>query len=202
MPLLEQTQSAISELAGDRQREFGSHLGHMPKKNMPGINLGEIPFDPSKHSLSDVSLFSLSEQATGIPHVQNVLPRRALNIQIVEDRSPSNDDSRIVKVKHNLANYLQESISDSKPGMTDRVRRFIITDAETEDPDLLGYDVELIDANEGPEAFTQTVAELCRDSLTLVISDFKRLRLDLVTNEEFDKVVGIKANHTAEMEMP
>ena len=133
MPILEQTQAAMSELAGNRQLNHGSHLSLAARSNLPGINLGEVPFDAATHEFAEINPFSIAEQATGLPHVQMVLPRRALSIQIVEDITPSGDDPRIVKLKQGFVETLEESITESKPGMTDRVRHYLITDAESEE---------------------------------------------------------------------
>jgi len=199
MSLLEQTQNALTEYSGNRQRGFGIHLGRQPKTNRPGINLGEIPFDGTKHSFADINPFSIAEIATGIPHVQQTLPREAMNIAIIEDRSVGRDDPAINIQKHRFGYQLAESITDSKPGMTDTVTRYLIDYRGSAAMKKLGYDTDPIYADQDPEAIAETIANICLNSLTFIISDFKRLRLDLQPKYKFEhSAVAIKANHPAE----
>jgi hypothetical protein len=203
MPLLEQTQNALTEYSGNRQRGFGVHLGRQPKTNRPGINLGEIPFDGSKHSFGDINPFSIAEIATGIPHVQQTLPREAMTIAIIEDRSVGRDDPVINLQKHRFGHKLAESITDSKPGMTDTVAHYLIDYRSSDAMSKLGYDTDPIYADQDLEAIAETIANICLHSLTFIISDFKRLRLDLQSKYKFEhNAIAIKANHPAERSLP
>jgi len=203
MPLLEQTQNALTEYSGNRQRGFGVHLGRQPKSNRPGINLGEIPFDGSKHSFSDINPFSIAEIATGIPHVQQTLPREAMTIAIIEDRSVGQDSPAINRQKHRYGHELAESITDSKSGMTDTVTHYLIDYRGSQVIKNLGYDTDPIYADQDPEIIAETIANICLNSLTFIISDFKRLRLDLQPKYKFEHTaIAIKANHPAERSLP
>lgn len=202
MSILEQTQDSMSDLVSNRQREFGGHASVVPRFSLRGTHLGEVPFIPGKHQFKDINPFSLAEEATGIPHVLMVLPKRALNIQIIEDKTGSDDDPRIVDVKQRLAGILHESIVDSKPGMTDRVRHYAIIDPTSEIASSLDYDTELIDSTTDREVVSKTVADICLNGLTFIISDFNRLNFDNLPKSAFEKTIAIKANHPAEIEIP
>ncbi len=202
MTFLEQTHNTMGDLAGDRQRNFGEHISSVPRANAFGINLGEVTFDPARHELQDINPFSMAEESTGMPHVRMVLPRRALDIQIVEDRTDNGDDPQISRAKHRLAEILGESIIHSKSGITDRVKHYLIVDSDQVKSQKLGYDVELIDSSKGAEAVSRTVADICLNGLTFVISDFKSLRLENQSRHNYEKTVAIKINHPAEIEIP
>ena len=202
MSILEQTQYTMGDLTSNRQREFGGHTGVAPRFNLRGTHLGEVPFTPGKHQIKDIILFSLAEEATGIPHVQMVLPNRALSIQVIEDRTPSDDDPRISTIKQRLAGVLHDAITESKPGMTDRVRHFVIVDPVSEAAHQLDYDVEFIDSTKGLEAVSKSVTDLCVNGLTFIISDFNRLKFNHSNKSAFEATVAIKANHPAEIAIP
>jgi hypothetical protein len=202
MDVFEKTQSTLNELYGDRQRSVGEHLSQTPKVSLFGVSLGEVLYDPSKHSLDDIDVFSLSETATGMPHVQMVLPRISMDIQIIEDRSTSDDDSRIARLKSKSNETLALFLANSKPGIKDRVRHFVISDSEFEEYNNLGFDSELIDARKGSEFVSESIASICLNGITFVISDFERLKVTKQTEDNFSKTIAIKSNHPAEISIP
>ena len=201
MPLLEQTQQALSELSASRQYEFGTHGGLQLKSGVPGTDVGEFPFNPAKHSPVDIYPFSLMEQATGVPHVRMVIPHRPLEANIVVHHDNlANDDPRIVRMKRGLAQVVMQEVEDALPGLTDRPFSYEVGGDLIEAESGLGVET-LETQDDQPLTIARSVAELCAESLTFVISDFKRLPLD-EAGADYSSTIAIKVNHLAEMALP
>jgi len=202
MPQFEQTQTAISEYYANRQQAVGGHIYAMPRAGARGLIIGEVPFEGAVHPAHAMKPFSIHEEITGLPQVDLTLPHRALEIQVILDRSPSRDIPRIQKAKRALMDLLVGAIFDSRPDMTDRVREVVIVDQDSEEAKTFGPDVEKINSQEGPEAVASRVASICVSGLTLVLSNFEALRLDQLPSRNFQSTVGVKVNHFSSIKLP
>lgn len=192
---LYETQRALTELAANQQYGFGVHSALQVRTGMSGLDVGEMPFDPARHSVSSINPLSLMEMATDIPHVRQVIPRNPLHATIVLHETEGVDDSQLAKVKRDLAFGLGDAITVALPSMTDRTFNYIIGN-QHESINELG--AEYIETDARPEAAAKNMAELCKHGLGFIISDFHNLPVassDAAT-------VAIKVNHPLELALP
>lgn len=201
MSALENTQSAIYELTSNWYLNHGDHQGTKIKVGVSGDRMGEIPYDPAEHLPQHINYFSPMGLLTGKPYVRLVRPKRALKIQIIEDRSTSDDDQQITLTRQKLTETLSESIADSRSGISDRVIPYVIYDSTRESGDQFSYDNPPIDSNLGSEFVSSSVADICSQGLTFIISNFVGLNLDDQSRGDFEETVAIKANVPAELKM-
>ena len=198
MTNLEQTESAIAGFTANRGLLFGIHEAEEFKVGGVGRDVGEVMFDPAKHDAGAINPLSIWESVLGEPHVRVAIPERPLHINVISHHRSSgiSDFYQMNAARQRLAGELSNAISESLPGVTDRSWNYAIGEAVEEPGDP---DVEVIGTNGDPVVEAKTIAELCRDGLTFVISDFLALPL-----ERADRLttVAIKANHSYDLELP
>jgi len=199
MALLHETQTVLAEMAASQPQSFGTHGAVHPQTGVPGLAVGEVPYDMTRHPVTAINHGSLMANVTRVPYVRLTLPQRPLDVQVVTHHEAGNDDPRLAKLKGYLARQIKYAVEDSVPGMTDRVFSYHIGD---DADDFADFDTELLPANGDPAYTAETVADLCHDGLTFVVSDFNRLPLQNVANGWFPATVAVKANHALEMSVP
>ena len=198
MANLEATESAIADFTANRGLLFGIHEAEEFKVGGVGRDVGEVMFDPAKHDAAAINPLSIWESVLGEPHVRVAIPERPLHINVIaHHRSTGKSDFyQMNAARQRLAGELSNAISESLPGITDRSWSYAIGEAAGETADS---DVEVIGTNGDPVLEAKTIAELCRDGLTFVISDFLALPLDAA---DYQTTVAVKANHSYDLELP
>lgn len=171
MTRLPHTEEAFSNLATERQFEFGMHRGHNLKVGGRGILVGEQPFDPAMHDPADIDPLSVMALATGGQYVNDVIRDYPLNVTIITEHNASAESAQIGNAKLKLGQQLRESIEEALPIQGDRVNLYHLGDTE-EIVDLRYTDV--IERDDIPTENAKTVAKLCQDGLNFVISNFSR----------------------------
>jgi len=198
MANLEKTEAALADYAANRGLLFGIHDAEEFKVGAQGRDVGEIPFDPAQHDVSAINPLSIWESVTGEPHVRVALPERPLHLTIVTQHRAAgrSDYPQMNQARQRLASELGAAINESLPGITDRAWNYAVGEAVE---GVADSDVEVIDTNGDPLVEARTIAELCRDGLTFVISDFLALPLE---REACSGAVAIKANHAFDIALP
>jgi hypothetical protein len=197
--LLFETEAAISDLSANWQRMLGAHGNYDPAVAVPGMIIGEAPFNPAKHLPSAINPFSLMEQVAGVQHVRQVIPRNPLDVSIVVHNDPAqrDDPEWMTRAKLQLASTFKDIFTEVLP-VSDRVHTYVIGDRTSE---LAEHEIEYLDNTLDPNATARTVAEICQDGLAVVLSTFKNLPLDGVKNANYDSAVAVKTNHLFEVEL-
>lgn len=196
MALLPQTQAVLAEISANRQHEIGLHSALQVRAGVPGLDVGEMQFNPALHSPADINPLSVWGLVMGVPHVQLSVPHESLETRIIVQHEAGHEDPRFSYLKQRMAALLLESFEDSKLSVTDRVRTYHIGDVED---DLLEMGTELIPVRNNPEAAAKTVAELTQEGLSFVISDFNHLPLTELGKGNFPATVGVKLTHPSEL---
>lgn len=194
---LPRTQEALHVLASDDRFGSGTHIESRVQTGMDGMIIGEEPFDPIYHSPYDINPGSLMEAVTGQPYVDQVLARRPLSVNVVADYGDGGDHPKITAMKQRLAMVLKTAAQNAVPSITDRVYTYAIGTGDYYEQNI---DAWLDDGDEVGRAIS--VASLCLDGLTFVISDFRRLPLYAVEGVNLEDAMAIKANHPAELSLP
>lgn len=206
MARLPETTRAIASLRTDLTQEFGMHVGQTVMHGVPGLVVGEERFDPSRHPVSAINPLSMMELGldSPMPYVRQVLPYKTLEMNVVV-----HDDSGdyempewlepVIGFRDSLAVDTKHSIEASKQ-VGDKVNLFVVGNPAR--PSLYGREAEVVKNTEQPEAAAQAVADIARSGLSFIISDFNRLPLHRVSQANFKRSVGVKANHPIELEFP
>lgn len=199
MPLLQETEAAVSDLAANRQRLGGAHFGQEIEQAVPGLVIGEAPYDPARHLPSDINPLSIMELVADRPHVKQVIPHNPLEVNIVvhNDRAQQSDPVWMTQAKLGLAQGYRDMFEEVLPS-NDRVQCYVIGEPGT---GVFDRDTELVKETDDPLATAKAVAEICRDGLSIVISTFKNLPLEQVSGARYDSTVGVKANHLFEVDL-
>jgi hypothetical protein len=200
--LLRDTQDALAEIVANSSMNSGSHASSLTRIGGEGSTVGEVAFDFSMHEVSDVDPFSMMNKITGLPYVAEKMPERPLDINIVLHSDPEEADYNpewITDCKRFLGKLIRTSVEVSLPGSADSIHSFVIGQ---KDEDLIDRDNHYIEKTEDPIFAAATVAQLCQQGLTLVVSTFNGLPLDKIDKASIRKnAVGIKANHLFEIEL-
>jgi hypothetical protein len=204
METLTETRHAIYELRTNEERGFGLHLDEGVAVGVPGIQIGEEPFDQSRHLPEHINPISTQEMMTGLPHVTMVMPYRPLDMNVVLHQDPRERTmNRYVQpvrsYKRILAQELQAAISDARH-VTDTSNLYVVGDARQLNG--LSAEAQVLAGTEEPEAAANAVADICRQGLTFIISNFDRLPLENVANFAGKNAVAVKANHEFELSIP
>ncbi len=196
--LLTETQNVLAEIAASRAEEFGAHFSSQPQTGMPGMVISELEYDPALHEPQHIAHFSLMEMVTGTPHVQLVLPEQPLDVKVITHHEAGRDHPEFARLKLFLGRQLKHAIEEAMPGATDRVHAYHIGDKK----DGLDWDVKYIPASAESLQTAKTVADLCMDGLTFVISDFNHLPLQDVGGASYPATIAVKANHMSDLAIP
>lgn len=193
---LPQTKSALTELAANSRFGAGIHIEPQPRVGYDGVVIGEVPYDPARHSPLDINPLSLMAEATGEQHVQLVLPNRPLDMNIVVDYGYGEDHPKIAAMKRNLAHRLETAAQSALPSITDKVYSYAIGE-----PDEIDMGIHYFEASSDHERAT-FVAGLCLEGLTFVLSDFRHLPLAELSQADLSGGVAVKVNHPSERALP
>ena len=201
MPKFSLTESALAKLPGTMSDGRGRHNGSEIKTGVPGIKIGEVEYDPSRHSPMDIDHFSTMGMMTGKPYVRQVIPHRPIEAKIILFNDESTGDTELSRTKNILATSLGSGLSSSMPAIRDRVKCFIVGDPNNDTTQRLAHlNPTFIEAIGDPEAAALEVSKLCLNGLAFVISDFENLPLqDLGSN--FQNTVGIKVNNLIDVDI-
>lgn len=195
--LLPQTYTALAELPADTRFASGGHVAYNPQENVYGLEIGEVAFDPSVHSASDIMPFSPTEELTGQQQVEMVLPYKPLTLNIVADYvEKSNDHPNIRKIKALAVQKLLEAIEESMPSIMDRVYSYSLGESIQKEQ----YLTQKIPDAELP-VMADKVADISNSGLSIMISDFRRLPV-AETGKQLPETIAIKVNHPAELSLP
>jgi hypothetical protein len=161
--------------------------------------LGEVPFDPTVHEMSDIKPNALMEMVTDDPYVELVRPSRPLILNVVTDYSGMGYFDPIALAKRKAASVITESLIDSLQSVTDRLKSFTVGARDNELPDM--FTEELAGERAAARDRAEAVADLSRDDYTVVISDFSGLPLE-DADGDYERTVGVKINHVLERKIP
>ncbi|HVV66854.1 MAG TPA: hypothetical protein VHB72_02140 [Candidatus Saccharimonadales bacterium] len=200
MARLPQTEQALSEVFANQQILYGVHGSEELRTNGLGVYVGERAFRPERDKVSDINPLSIAEAIYDEPHVPLIIPDRPLSVSVVthERQQPEEDVLGIIPSKRRLASEIADSLYDTMPGLTDRVFQYAVGEAAGT---VKGSEIEVIGTDGNPLTDAETIAELCQDGLTFVISDFHKLPLE-ETEADFPMAVAVKANHTFDVKLP
>lgn len=200
MARLPQTEQALSEVFANQQIIYGVHGSEELRTSGLGVFVGERPFKPGRDKPSDINPLSIWEAIDDEPYVPLIIPDRPLSVNVVthERQQPEEDVLDIIPSKRRLASEIADSLYDTMPGLTDRVFQYAVGEAaET----IKGSEIEVIGTDGDPLTDAKTIAELCQDGLTFVVSDFHKLPLE-ETEADFPMAVAVKANHKFDVALP
>jgi hypothetical protein len=195
---LPETRNALMQMLSDEQMRAGVHLADYVTVGAVGVPVGERIFDPHLHSVEDIDLMWM----TGMPHVEEVVPFKPLEMNVVLHRNPN--DKRMPDWLKPLGAYKQEVASNVASAVFeakqfgDEANYFVVGDTENES--LTDWNAEIVRDTEDPEAASQAIADICLRGLTFVISDFNDLKIQ--NNSGVQRSVAIKVNHSLELEVP
>ena len=202
MEQLSETRNALQQILSDEQMRSGVHLADYVAIGVPGVTVGEVPFNPSMHSVSAINPMSLNEWSTDQYHVKQVVPFKSLEMNVILHRDPADrqmpqwlESAR--QYKHYLASSLADAVFDAKQ-VGDEANYYIIGD--TQDREENNWNVEYISGTEDPVEAARTIEDICLRGLTFIVSDFNRLPLE--HNAGMNRSLAIKSNHPYEIEVP
>lgn len=199
MARLPETEAVLAELSSTRGMFAGQHYGEEPVVGASGLQIGTVPFDPTQHDPMRIDPFSIMELVTNEPQVPLVIPHKPLQVRVITESRTTRDDPRMVALKRNLVGEIQESLDESLPGIGDLTYVYHVGQKDSKQA---RYDVDAVETDGTPEANALAIAELCRDSLAFVISDFGRLPLDQHGPSNYPSTIAIKTNHNSELGLP
>ncbi len=191
---LPETQDAIIELASNSELAQGVHTQSRPRAGGTGIALGDVPFDPSRHTVADINPMSLMGEVTGDPYVTLVLPRKDTVINVVTDFGQTGDIQAVSKLKYDLGHDITTEIEDALPSITDRIRRFSIGEI----PTVAAHEDYRGLMSHSEDARIEDIQELCLQGLTVIVSDFNKLPLHKQSSNSLEGV-AIKVTHPLEL---
>lgn len=195
MALLRYTEDALFDLQLERtQRAYGVHLNDEASSDI-GRRIGQVMFNPLEHTPAQIARFSMMGIITGEDFVDVNMPVTPLDMNIVAHYRKDNSDPIISNQKKKLMSSISEQIVDARPGITDRVAFYAVTETDEQIDD----DFELIQTNDPKEA-AQAIADLCLDGLTFVLSDFEGLPLEDIESVQ-QRAIGVKINAPLEKEV-
>lgn len=200
MHSLPRTEQALADVIANRPIMFGVHDGEEIRAGSHGVYIGERPFDPARDSVDQINPLSVWETITDEPHVALTIPEHPLHVNVVthERQQPAQDLLGIIPTRRRLAAELTEALYDAMPGMSDRVSRYAVGEAATQNDE-----VEAVVTDGQPETDVRQVAELCQNGLTFVLSDFLKLPLEKEANERsLPATVAVKMNHPLDLALP
>lgn len=196
---LPNTTDALSTLLTNQRWSQGANQASHIEVGSMGIVLGDVEYDPTKHSPSDINPLSLMAEATGIEHVQQNMPEKPLNIGVIVDVASIDDDPRIRARKMDAARQLTGLLADAMPSITDHIHSYVVGSGSYAEAAIGESQMMGIEASDEQRALQ--VAQFCLDGLTFVISDFRRLPL-ANAGQRFSEAVAIKLNHPLERRIP
>jgi hypothetical protein len=199
MPRFAQIENALADLSANYPTKQGRHLGEGVKAGARGVTIGEVPFDPARHSPSKINPLALSSLITGEPHVTQAIPNRPIEANIIIHNDPKPNRRDIHQTKFALAETLADKISGSMPAFRDRVNLYLIGE-ETDDRRLDKLGVEMVEGTDDPVKAAAVAADLCMNGLAFVISDFENLPIHEL-NHKFKGTIGIKTNHELDLDI-
>jgi len=203
MSELAETRQAIFELRSSEQNNFGFHMGTDLAVGVPGIQVGEVPFDPARHPIAAIDPFSAMESMLDRPHVSEVMPYIPVDMNVILHRDPAERSLHsflqpVRTHKQELAASLSAALMEAKQ-VSDGMHLYIVGDTDLPAP--IEATSEAIVSTEDPQKAAETVAEICATGLSFVISDFNNLPLP-PDPHSYEHTIGIKANHQLELEIP
>jgi hypothetical protein len=186
--LFPQTQEQLYEMAAMQPLMSGVHRADMPDTGRYGLVMGETVFDPLIDSVGDIRPDSIKARITGAPHVQVVMPRENMNVNLVVDADSGQEDHwKISQQKQKMALGLAESVWDSTPSSTDWFGVYYLGEGASKELQHVGTPIKV-----------ENVADLCLGGITMIMSDFRRLHFD----RKLPGTIGIKVNHPADLSIP
>ena len=194
MPKFSQTESALADLPSNLFDSRGRHTSFEVKTGASGIKIGELEYDPNKHTPIDIDPMSTMSMITGMPYVRQVIPNRPIEANVILHNSKAGSRSDIFEIKSKLASTLIGEISRAMPAIRDRVNCYVIGDDLELSQELLRLGANAIKGTEDPVVAATKTADLCMNGLAFILSDFERLPLEDV-DHVFSRTVGIKVNH-------
>ncbi len=182
------TQEKLYEMAASQPLMAGVHQSDMPTTGRYGLVMGEAVYDPLVDTPSNIKIDSVKARITGAPHTRVIIPRENMNANLVVDTESGNGDYwHIAKHKQKLAIDIANSIWEASPSSTDWFNVYYLGDNASRELTHIADPIEV-----------KEVAGVCVSGITMVMSDFQRLRFD----QKLTNSIGIKVNHPAELELP
>ncbi|HET9173834.1 MAG TPA: hypothetical protein VFN56_00970 [Candidatus Saccharimonadales bacterium] len=199
MAYLKETNAAFSDMAANSELHYGLHLAGEVRTGRQGLPMGEVMFDPGRHSVASINHRSLMADTVGVPYVRQVLPTQPLSVTVVVEHRPNPaDHPGIEGAKQILAKTLRESLIESKGSATDWIHTYLLGDLEETITDF-----DVIDRKPKTNAAViRTMADICSSGLGIVISDFERVDFSAVKRNQFAGTVALKINHQYEVSLP
>ncbi len=192
------TEAAISEVAANLKVGMGGHIEERVRSGVPGLAVGEVPFNPVIHDPEAIKPFSFMEEVVGGPHVDQVLPKRPTEVTLINDYGNRTDIDAISSSKRRAALAIAVGL-ESALGVGDKLYRYA-TGVDGLVPADIG-DIELESLENSEEYRAQSVAMRCMGGLALVLSDFHKLPLHEV-QADYSSTLAIKLNHPLERRIP
>lgn len=196
---LPRTESSIAELAASRYQDVGMRPGYRMMVESQGFLVGEEPFEAAAHEMTDINLFSLNAAMTGMFHVTERIPEKALDIHVVryDDPEAANDPSEIYWGRKVVTEKTHQALRRSLL-FNDRAHFYVAGDVNRTQIDR---DTTILEDTNTPEKAATAVAEVCAlRGLAIVISTFKNLPLE--TTGPHAMTVGVKVNHVFDLQLP
>lgn len=195
MATLPETTNVLSELSSDAVYGLGDHTEYAIRTGLAGLPLGDVQFDPSRHSLNHINHLAPLAEATGEYYVRQVLPSRPMYINVVVDGRTGSEHPVIADHKRRASYALSEAIVNSVPGIADHAAQYELVDANDRNGFTSNYEQIVVS---GETDASLQVSDLALGGLTFVVSDFKRLSFERVDGQ----LVAVKLNHPLERALP
>jgi len=197
MAVLRRTQNALSEWMVEASAEAGRHASPKTLIGVPGRRHSSSPFrtDMPPHAINPANIKGI---VTGWPHVDKKKPFRLLAAKVVVHLSGEQTMEELFEGRYQLGANLTNAVKRSMPRNRDRVNTFLIGRDEEELKSMkrgIFRDAELDKGSEDPDVAALTVAKLCQNGLTFVLSDFEELPITAA------KGVAVKLNHELELSL-
>lgn len=194
------TQNALADLAANRYLGVGLHRGVTTVASSIGSVIRHAPLNPSEgHMSADIDPMAWEEDIIDIPHVALTTVRNPLQVNVVTHlRNPKSEITNVNDKRNLLARHISEALANARPGRNDQVWQYAVGEAANEGK---GPEVEVISTNGNPRKDAKTIADICQEGLTLVISDYLRLPLESQPKSYFPQTVAIKANHPTDLKI-
>jgi hypothetical protein len=189
--LLPYTGDALSELQASTMYGHGVHAAPRMHVGGGGQYIGDMPFDPLIHEVFDINHMSTLGLALEEPHVSLYHPERPLEVNLVADYRNMGGNESVARAKRAVAHTLSDGVYDELSGVADRLNTYVMGAQQS----------ELFDDHTQEAINEHDVADICLSGLTIVVSDFARLKLEAPA-KGFESAIAVKVNHLLERRVP
>ncbi len=188
------TAESFAELEANYRYSFGMHFAGEARTAVPGLTMGDVPFDYAMHHPGSVNPLSVMGVALKQPHVTRVLPNKPVHINMVTDFTNRSELPSFTRVKRNTAELVASGLADAIEGSIGNIACRHLVGEQLGD----GVIDEFIESRDRSKALS-AAEKLSRNGLTILLSDFQGVELP---TGSLKGAIAIKVDHLLDYNIP